>query len=600
MSCPHGVIAALFSGPCPACARDAARLVAGDAAIEAAELRASGFDAAADERELDLLAIQDELDELGLDPDAVLLTLDNIECTRSFAEFVRAGWHVTDPGTPLQWNWHHQLICDVVQGVLEDWIEHRRDPSYAQRARNVLFGLPPGALKSRILAVFMPAWMWLRFPSWSVLCLSINPKAALRDARVAREVIESPWYQRTFSPAWKLKEDQDALGDYGNTMGGTRLSRGITAETVGLRADLLLLDDPNNPKESQSKSSRDDIIERWTSTLWNRVNDLTSSIRMIVQQRVHVDDLTGFALRQATWAPDRPGGWLHVCIPVEFDPERACRTIWGSDPRTVPGESIHPARFTTEILAIERQIRGPYNYEAQLNLRPAPATGNRFQRGWWRFYQLGALDAFPIELRPGDCDRSPAVQLPRRLDGSPAWDFKCISIDASFGSTEDTASNVAVVVVAGIGARARYVVEDRTIGPRTYFQTCDDAIAAIIAHPDASVLIEKKANGAALKEYIEREARDGKIIGRDGEALAPLIEVYEPSGKGSKADRIATIEPDVAGGVVLLPDGAAWVPEYLDEFTVYPKGKNDRLDATAQAIDHHRETSYAEKIARMS
>lgn len=608
--CDH--LAAKFApaGACPACkvetesaVREAAAWNAGEPAREATEaiynvlhdarIELNSYIAEGDESRVALLSEKvDDLEEQIRELEGILLTLDSLEATTSLASFVRAAWHVTDPGTRLEWNWHHQLICDVVQGVLEDWLAARRDPTYQQRARNILFGLPPGALKSRILAVFLPAWMWVRCPSWTVLSLSINPKAALRDARACREVIESPWYQRTFAPAWRLKDDQDALTDYGNTAGGARVSRGYTAETVGLRADLLLIDDPNNPKAPQCEA----VNEAYDAMIWNRVNSLQNSCRFIVQQRVDVDDLTGHLLRTSTpWSTANPGGWMHVCLPAEFDPERACRTPWGADPRRTAGDSIHPSRFPIAEIE-ELRAKRPYHLESQYNLRPSLRTGNIFRRGWWRFYdQIGTANP---EARPEGCTRDPAIAPPLQ-SGQLDLEWKCISIDASGGSTSDTASNVAVVVVGGVGP-ARYVVEDRTIGPRTFLQTCADAHAAIVAHPDAFFLIEDKANGRSLSEWLRREALEGRIVGVDGKYITPRIELYQPSGKGSKEDRIAAIEPDIAGGIVILCDGAEWVGPWVEEFANYPQGKNDRLDALAQCIDFHREMSYAEQMMRMN
>lgn len=615
MSRPCDHLAARFApaGECPACRVESERIVAELSALRVAQphiiaavreepqgqvdslysvlgdARAqyeANIEAGNVARAEDILDYCGEIEIEIADLEHMLLTLDSIEASTSLAAFVRAAWHITDPGTRLEWNWHHELICNVVQGVLEDWLANKRDPLYQQRVRNVLFGLPPGALKSRILAVFLPAWMWIRCPSWTMLSLSINPKAALRDARACREVIESPWYQRTFSPAWSLKDDQDALTDYGNNAGGARVSRGYTAETVGLRADLLLIDDPNNPKAPQCEA----VIEAYESTIWNRINSMQSSCRFVVQQRVDVNDLTGHLLRQLAWSVRTPEGWMHVCLPAEFDPARACTTPWGSDPRTVEGDSIHPARFPESFLADQR-VRRPYYHEAQYNLRPALRTGNLFQRTWWRFYNAGK-SIEPSE-RPEGYARDPAVSRPANAD------WKCISIDASGGSTNESASNVAVVVVEGHGP-ARYVVEDRTIGPRTFLQTCDDARSAIIAHPDAFFLIEDKANGRALKEWIERESREGKFVGVDGKFITPRVEMYQPSGKGSKENRIEAIEPDVAAGVVILADGAEWLPAFIEEFANYPQGKNDRLDALAQCIDHHREMSYAEMLMRMN
>jgi hypothetical protein len=42
----------------------------------------------------------------------------------------------------------------------------------------------------------------------------------------------------------------------------------------------------------------------------------------------------------------------------------------------------------------------------------------------------------------------------------------------------------------------------------------------------------------------------------------------------------------IENGFVHLPKEAAWLPEYLHELTVFPKGKHDdQVDSTAQMLD---------------
>ena len=42
----------------------------------------------------------------------------------------------------------------------------------------------------------------------------------------------------------------------------------------------------------------------------------------------------------------------------------------------------------------------------------------------------------------------------------------------------------------------------------------------------------------------------------------------------------------IENGFVHLPKDAAWLPEYLHELTVFPKGKHDdQVDSTAQMLD---------------
>lgn len=291
----------------------------------------------------------------------------------SLAWFVRYGWDVLEPGVLLEWNWHNEALCNHVQWMLEDWLNHRRDATFIQRALNFLANVPPGTLKSRILNVYAPAWMWLHCPSWSVLCLSINPANVLRDARLSRDLIESSWYQSWFQPDWQIRDDQNAASDYANTARGYRQSKGITAKITGQRADAIFVDDPNDAEQINSEVHRDGVNERWASTIYNRVNDLRSSIRIGIMQRLHEDDWSGFILRTGLWA--------HFCLPMEFDPDTRCTTIFGfADPRTVEGEVLHPARFTPEVLAGYREVLGPYGYAGQMQQRPAPRTGGMFKR----------------------------------------------------------------------------------------------------------------------------------------------------------------------------------------------------------------------------
>lgn len=157
----------------------------------------------------------------------------------SFSEYCRAAWHVVETSTRLDWGSHHDLLCTVLQALFEDWLLTKSDPAHLPAVLNTCINCPPGTLKSRILSVFFPTWCWLRAPGMKFICLSVNEAAAFRDARAGRDLIKSDWYQSTFTPSWTLKGDQDAISNYGNTLGGERLSQASGSEIVGLRGDCL-------------------------------------------------------------------------------------------------------------------------------------------------------------------------------------------------------------------------------------------------------------------------------------------------------------------------------------------------------------------------
>lgn len=169
--------------------------------------------------------------------EALQKQLDADLARASFPEFFRQAWKVIEPNTELIWNWHLSLMCSVVQAVFMDWLKAKQNRKYLNKIRNILFNVPPGSSKSRVLAVAFQAWAWLHCPGMKFICLSVNDDATMRDARAARDLIRSPWYVSTFGIEWNIKSDQDAISNYGNTAGGERISMASKSEIVGLRAD---------------------------------------------------------------------------------------------------------------------------------------------------------------------------------------------------------------------------------------------------------------------------------------------------------------------------------------------------------------------------
>jgi hypothetical protein len=214
-----------------------------------------------------------EINSRAAQVEQLRVTIRKKRCTDRLSEFCKDAWHALHPTTRLEWSWHHDALCDHLQWALEGWMRTQSDVTYRQAVRWIIYNIPPGTLKTEILMVFAPAWMWMRWPSWRVLCLSSNPKVALQSAVDSRRVILSSWYQQTFQPTWSLREDQNAKGDFGTTAGGQRLSHGMTAQVVGEHADAILLDDPNDPKSANSKSEREEVCRAWDDAIQNRVTD---------------------------------------------------------------------------------------------------------------------------------------------------------------------------------------------------------------------------------------------------------------------------------------------------------------------------------------
>ncbi len=487
----------------------------------------------------------------GADLAAVERQLEASILTASLADFIRAGWHVLEATTPLVWGRHIEAICEHVQQVIEDWGRRQRDPTFVQRVRDLLVTTVPGSLKSRILAYAIP-WAWLRWPALRAICLSTNPRVALRDSMLAREVIASSWYQSTFAPSWRIRDDADAKGSFINTAGGFRNAMGIDSRIVGERADLIVVDDPHDPEEAASEAQRRAVLERWDTSIANRVNDLGSSIRIGICQRVHEDD----------WAAARiADGWCHLSLPMLYESESACSTALGfHDWRTVDEECLHPERFTPEVIAAERTRCGPMRWASLYQQRPAPAGGALVKTSWLRFHRApGKPDN--ASTRPNGCWSGPAVETPATFDAV------CIAADLAFGKAT-TSGDFNVMLVVGKRGADFFVLD--VWRARADFPEVQRRFRALAARfPLSRKVVEQAAAGASLVASLQSE-----ISGLVG--LPP---------HGSKEQRLQNVLAFFEAGNVHLDEGWPGVADAIGELTMFPNARHDDfVDALTLAL----------------
>ncbi|MFK0731406.1 MAG: phage terminase large subunit [Gloeotrichia echinulata GP01] len=296
----------------------------------------------------------------------------------------------------------------------------------------------------------------------------------------------------------------------------------------------LLWDDPHDAQEVNSELIRQGVIDRWDSAIRNRVNDLRSSVRIGIMQRLNELDLSGHVLKQ--------GGWEHLCIPQEFETQLKPTALGWVDPRTEPGELMFPERFSREVLEQEKKALGSYGYAGQHQQRPAPADGGHFKRSWWKYYKI-APDDFDMVIQSWDCT------------------FK-----------DSKKSDFVVGQVWGKRGGQFYLLDQ--VRDRMDFPTTIAAIRALSAkYPNSTAkLVEDKANGPAVISSLEREI--------------PGIIAIEP--EGGKLVRAVAIAPFVEAGNVFLPDPsiASWVGDFVAEFSIFPNGSNDDMvDSASQSLN---------------
>lgn len=118
--------------------------------------------------------------------------------------------------------------------------------------------------------------------------------------RLNQLVMQSTWYRRIF-PNTRLQHGKSALHDLHTTKRGYRLSTSVGGTLTGRGADMVILDDINKANEIQSDHQRQKTQNWFQGTLMSRLNNKATEPIIVVQQRLHDDDLVGFLQRNGCW-----------------------------------------------------------------------------------------------------------------------------------------------------------------------------------------------------------------------------------------------------------------------------------------------------------
>lgn len=325
-------------------------------------------------------------------------------------------------------------------------------------------------------------------------------------------------------------------------------------------------DDPNNINESESKTIRE-ATNRWVSeVLPTRLNSMTRSAIVVIQQRTHEEDVTGFLLR-----PDRGGDkWTYVMVPMVYSPDWTCgeTSIGWRDPRTKAGELFWPERFPPEVVDSLRQEMTEYAYAGQMQQHPEPRGGAIIKRDWWKLYGKPDEDPTAAKLR------------------FPPFSYLVASLDCAL--TDKSENDPSALVVLGVwevpqtGRMAVMVVncwaERHQLNPlvRRVAQTCDK-------YRVDRLIIENKANGHSVQQELRRLFSEAEWS----------VEMLDPRDVGTnvwnKVARVNSVTPLFEEGMIWHPN-TSWAQDLVDEASIFPKGSHeDRVDALVQGLRHLRD-----------
>lgn len=434
--------------------------------------------------------------------------------------FLQQAFNIIYPGKQFLDNWHIHAIV------------HNLDLAIQGRRQRLIINLPPRNLKSFIVSVALPAYILGNDPSAKITCISYADELSRALARDFKRVVESPWYRGVFP---EVRSSKSTENEFATDKGGYRFATSLGGTLTGRGGDFIIIDDPMKPEDAQSDKLRNSANEWYRSTLLSRPDDKQRSVLILVMQRLHVNDLTGYA--------EEGGGFHKLSFPAFAVSDEKIPVTDTEYHFRAEGEVLHPEHESEKALAGLRDQMGSFLFSAQYQQSPECPEGALFKRKY-----INIIDSIEGIAR----------------DGLP-W----ISIDSA-QSTKETADYSAISV--GYSTEDGHYIHFAERGRWEYEDLLAKTLGYAKKYKDPTFVVENAANGIALIQYLRR---------------ARINCISYPANE-DKMVRACRALPIFAEGRVFLvsrPGRNAWIEPYLNELMSFPHGRfDDQVDSLVQGV----------------
>jgi predicted phage terminase large subunit-like protein len=337
-------------------------------------------------------------------------------------------------------------------------------------------------------------------------------------------------------PGTRIGPYKDTENEIELTARGYRLATSIGGTLTGRGGDVIIIDDPLKPIDALSELKRNAVTQWYANTLLSRLDDKRSGEIVIVMQRVHIDDLTGFVLAQ-------PEEWEHLSLAAIAEHDELIPLGRGKLHHRRAGEPLAAEREPLPVLERLRTQLGSDVFSAQYQQAPVPPGGAMIKRHWVQRY---------TELPPEG----------RRLIVFQSWDT------AAKGGPDNDWSVCTTWLLTN---DCQWYLLDVWRG-RVDYPTLKTKVAEHAGQWQArQVLVEESGTAIGLLQELRY--------------TVPGITGIKPDR--DKATRMSLASATFEAGQVHFPMQASWLPELEAELFAFPgSSHDDQVDSISQAILH--------------
>jgi predicted phage terminase large subunit-like protein len=448
-------------------------------------------------------------------------------CKIDFYEFVQYFWDTIIAEQPI-WNWHIKYICDELQEIgLRVARREKKEYDY------YIINVPPGSSKSTIVSEMYPLWCWVNDPTQRFICGSYASTPAEDISEKCYNIYTSDKFKALYPHL--VKNTTGGKTNFKNGLLGERYTTSTGSGITGIHAHQIICDDPMSPSIASSLVERDRANKWISETISSRKVDKDITVTIIVMQRLHEADTTGFLLAKSNLKVK------HICIPAQLS----------EDVKPIALQQLYkdglfdPIRCSLSTIQTSKSDLGSYGYAGQFMQRPSPLDGGLMKKNWFKVIKQNELP--------------PNLITNFQLD--PAYTAKQLNDPTGATAYQTDGKNIYILHSTSVWKEFPQLCQWITAWVQEYGYTSKSKIR-----------VEPKASGKSVVQQLKQ--------------TTSLNIIEDDPPKDDKVTRVNSASPKMESGRVFLVEGN-WNESFLNQIAAFPNGLHDDEVDNLTAIIHN-------------
>ncbi len=203
---------------------------------------------------------------------------------------------------------HHLVIARALERV------------YYGDIKRLVINIPPGFGKTQLAVIGFISWCLAKNKNCKFIHSSYSDDLALLNSTAIKDTIESDEFQYLWPT--QIRPDMKSKKRWNIVDGGGLYAVSSRGQVTGFRAGkpghgfqgAFITDDPIKVSDAYSDTKRQEVNTDFNRTVMTRLMEQRKTPIIVIMQRIHEDDLSGFLLNGGSGEM-----WHHLCLPALID-----------------------------------------------------------------------------------------------------------------------------------------------------------------------------------------------------------------------------------------------------------------------------------------